>query len=86
MTQGYFLRRPSVTRSATFTPVYDRHHAVILRAELSSLLEKKAIREVESRNHQAWFFPKEDGGLRPVLLGFSPSRMGVFVLSWTFSP
>lgn len=76
MTQGYcpqFLCRPPATRSATFTTVSNPQQAKVLRAELSVLLEKGAIREVECGNHQAEFYShsflvtKQDGGLRPIL-------------------
>lgn len=76
MTHGYrlqFLHRPPVTKSAIFTSVNDPQHARILREELSTLLDKKAIREVKLDNHQAGFYsryflvPKRDGGLRPIL-------------------
>ncbi|XP_045927397.1 uncharacterized protein LOC123984519 [Micropterus dolomieu] len=76
MTHGYqiqFYRRPSVKRSPTFTSVKDPGHAEVLQTEISTLLAKAAIREVESGDPQAVFFsryflvPKRDGGLRPVL-------------------
>ncbi|XP_029924002.1 uncharacterized protein LOC115371027 [Myripristis murdjan] len=76
MTHGYriqFLRRPPVTRTPLFTTVADPHQGAALQAELSTLLEKGAIREVASGDQRAGFFsryflaPKRDGGLRPIL-------------------
>ena len=76
MTRGYriqFLPRPQVTRTPTFTTVGDPQQRAVLQEELSTLLEKEAIREVPSGDHQAGFFscyflaPKRDGGLRPIL-------------------
>ena len=76
MTSGYciqFLCRPPVTRTPTFTTVSDPQQRAVLQAELSTLLEKEAIREVPSGDHQAGFFsryflaPKRDGGLCPIL-------------------
>lgn len=76
MTYGYrlqFKNRPRVTRVPTFTTVSDAMHVQTLRAELSTLLEKRAIREVKRSDPQAGFFsryfliPKRTGDLRPIL-------------------
>ncbi|XP_061576587.1 uncharacterized protein LOC133442594 [Cololabis saira] len=76
MTHGYRLQfscRPPLARLATFTTVTNHQHAEVMRGELSSLLEKHAIREVKCGDHRAGFFsryflvPKRDGGLRPIL-------------------
>ena len=76
MTRGYriqFLSRPPVTRTPTFTTVGDPQQRAVLQTELSTLLEKEAIREVPCGDHQAGFFsryflaPKRDGGLCPIL-------------------
>ena len=48
MTHGYriqFLHQPPVTRTPTFTTVGNPQQRVVLQAELSTLLEKEAIRE-----------------------------------------
>lgn len=76
MTRGYriqFMRKPPLTRIPTFTSVTDPQHARVLREELSSLLEKRAIREVSWDHPRTGFYsryflvPKKDGGLRPIL-------------------
>ncbi|XP_078025738.1 uncharacterized protein LOC144463846 [Epinephelus lanceolatus] len=76
MTHGYRIQlscRPPVTRKPTFTTVSDPQRRLVLEAELSTLLEKAAIREVASGDHQVGFFsryfltPKKDGGLCPIL-------------------
>ena len=49
MTRGHrlqFARTPALTRSWVVTSVADPHHRVVLRAEVSTLLAKKAIRVV----------------------------------------
>ena len=76
MTQGYRLQfwcRPRVARSPIFTTVANQRQAQTLRMELSTLLEKGAIGEVERSDRKAGFYsryfliPKKDGGLRPIL-------------------
>ena len=75
-TQAYRLQfrcRPRVARSPIFTTVANHLQAQTLQMELSTLLEKGAIGEVESSDRQAGFFsryfliPKKDGVLRPIL-------------------
>lgn len=61
-------------RSATFTTINDSQHAEMLQAELSTLLEKTAITEVESRNSGRVFFTS---------VSWSPGGTGEFILSWT---
>lgn len=76
MTHGYriqFSCRPPVTRKPTFTTVSNPQQRLVLATELSTLLEKAAIRELASGDHQTGFFsryfltPKKDGGLRSIL-------------------
>ena len=73
MTRGHrlqFARTPALTRSWVVTSVADPHHRVVLRAEVSTLLAKKAIRVVGPEDQRAGFYsryfliPKKDGGLR----------------------
>uniref|UniRef100_A0AAV2M5I6 ribonuclease H n=1 Tax=Knipowitschia caucasica TaxID=637954 RepID=A0AAV2M5I6_KNICA len=76
MTQGYriqFLRKPPTSVSPlVVTQVHSEHRAVLL-SEISTLLEKKAIREVPPGDRQVGFYsryfliPKKDGNLRPIL-------------------
>ena len=69
-TQAYRLQfrcRPRVARSPIFTTVANHLQAQTLQMELSTLLEKGTIGEVESSDRQAGFFsryfliPKKDG-------------------------
>ncbi|KAK7899532.1 hypothetical protein WMY93_020385 [Mugilogobius chulae] len=75
MTQGYrlqFLRRPPLTGSPTYTVVVDPQQFQVLASEISTLLTKKAIREVKCDQRTGFYsryflIPKKDGGLRPIL-------------------
>lgn len=60
-----------MTRNPIFSFVKNPHHADILSSDLSSILEKKVIREVGM-------------GFSPTI-SWSSSRMGVFVLSPTLA-
>ncbi|XP_030008050.1 uncharacterized protein LOC115431636 [Sphaeramia orbicularis] len=76
MTRGYrlqFLSAPPVTSVPAFTIVADHQYREILRSEVSSLLAKRAIREVGHEDRRMGFYsryfltPKRDGTLRPIL-------------------
>ena len=73
MTRGYriqFLRWPPVTRTPTFTTMGNPQQRAVLQVELSTLLEKEAIREVPSGYHQAGFFSQLNRYLRPLQCQF----------------
>lgn len=75
MTQGYRLQfrcRPLLTRSPTYTVVVDPQQHQALEMEISTLLAKKAIREMLDDQRAGFYsryflIPKKDGKLRPIL-------------------